>query len=355
MTTNGVGTVTLNVPVGLPWVTGSTYNLISCGAFSGAANHFLAGSISGLGARQIATPVINGSNIAIAIGGDAPVWTGAASGAWSTTAVGTPFNWKLQAGGTDTEFITNDQVLFDDTATGTTSITINDATAAPAGITFNNSTKNYTISGTNGITSGLLLKSGTGSLTINTANSYSGGTTLNAGTLNINNATAIGTGALRINGGTIDNTSGSAVTMSNNNAQIWNGDFSFGGTNNLNMGSGTATLGGSGAGRQITVNAGLVSIGRIDGTVGAGYGLTKAGAGTLLLGSAASTLNGDLNVAAGTLQIGASAFNASGLTGAGTIENGAPPLPRWCSTPPPTSFSGTLQNGAGDIGYQAQP
>jgi autotransporter-associated beta strand protein len=355
LTTNGVGTVTLNVPLGLPWATGSTYDLISFGSFSGAANHFVAGNISGLGARQVATPVLNGSNIAISIGGDTPVWTGAASGAWTTTAVGTPFNWKLQIGGTNTEFLTNDQVLFDDTATGTTSITINDATVAATGMTFNNSTKNYTISGTNGITSGLLVKNGAGSLTISTANSYAGGTTLNAGTLNINNGSAPGTGPVTISGGTLDNTSGGPVTFTANNAQFWNGDFTFAGTNNLNMGTGVATLGGSGATRTITVNAGLVSIGSINGTAGTGYGFTKAGAGTLTLGSAISNISGDLDVTAGTLQIGANDFNATGLTGGGTIENGSGTT-RWVyvNNSVDKTFSGNLQNGggAGLLGFE---
>ena len=225
--------------------------------------------MAGLGARQVSTPVLNGSNIALLIGGDTPKWTGAASGVWSTTAVGTPFNWKLQTAATNTEFLANDQVIFDDTATGTTSITINDATVTPASFTFNNLTKNYTISGANGITSGLLAKNGTGSLTISNTNSYTGGTmvnagtlilngslsstpisvaagatfsesatgvlggaaslttsgtttlagnnthtdgtTLNAGTLNVNTASATGTGTVTINGGTLDNTSGGAI------------------------------------------------------------------------------------------------------------------------------------------------
>jgi autotransporter-associated beta strand protein len=215
-------------------------------------------------------------------------------------------------------------------------------------MTFNNSTKNYTVSGTFGIASGLLLKNGTGSLTINTANTYAGGTTLNAGTLNINNPTALGTGPITITGGTIDNTSGAAVTLTTNNAHNWNGDFSATGTNNLNLGTGAATLGGTGTNRQVTVNAGTLSIGSINGTIGTGFGLIKAGAGTLTLGSAISNVNGDLNVSAGTLQIGASDFFATGLTGSGTIENGSA-TSRWVyiNNTVDKTFSGNLQNGTG--------
>ena len=53
---------------------------------------------------------------------------------------------------------------------------------------------------------------GAGTVTLNGANTYSVGTLLQGpGKLNINNNTALGTGAFYILGGTIDNTSG-AIT-----------------------------------------------------------------------------------------------------------------------------------------------
>ena len=64
--------------------------------------------------------------------------------------------------------------------------------------------------------------------------------------LDINNASAIGSGTLTITSGTIDNTSsGGAVTLTTTNAKNWNGNFSFGGSNPLNLGSGAVTLGDS--------------------------------------------------------------------------------------------------------------
>ena len=60
--------------------------------------------------------------------------------------------------------------------------------------------------------------------------------TLNPGLLVVNNNSAIGPGTLTINGGTLDSTAGS-VTLANN-AQNWNGDFTFIGTQSLNMGTG---------------------------------------------------------------------------------------------------------------------
>src|SRR5438552_14248873 len=83
---------------------------------------------------------------------------------------------------------------------------------------------NGIISSTNSVTLSLT----GGIITLAGANTYSGGTTLASGTtLRINNATALGTGTFTINGGTIDNTTGASITLSNNNAQAWNGDFTF--------------------------------------------------------------------------------------------------------------------------------
>ena len=67
-----------------------------------------------------------------------------------------------------------------------------------------------------------LAKAGPNALTVVGANTYNGGTTLFSGQLNVGEASALGTGPLTINGGTIDNTSGSDITLSANNAQNWN-------------------------------------------------------------------------------------------------------------------------------------
>lgn len=102
-----------------------------------------------------------------------------------------------------------------------------------------NTTFSGTITGSTALT-----KTGTGILTLSGANTYTGATKLSNGQLNINNASAIGSGTLIINGGTIDNTFG-LLTLSTNNPQIWNASFTYNGTQSLNMGTGTVTLGGS--------------------------------------------------------------------------------------------------------------
>lgn len=153
-----------------------------------------------------------------------------------------------------------------------------------------------------------LAKSGTGTWTLSGNNAYAGGTTLNAGQLNINSATALGAGAgaFTIAGGAIDNTSGGALTLANNNPQSWNGDFTFVGTSDLNLGSGAVAMNAS---RQVTVSSHNLTVGGI--ISGVGFTLTKAGTGTLTLGGA-NTFSGGVTVNGGTVAIGNDAAFGSG-------------------------------------------
>ena len=81
------------------------------------------------------------------IGGNSAVWTGAANGNWTTTAIASPKNWALSSNQAPTDYVAGDSVFFDDTATGATSVNVTDTNVALALVTFNNSAKNYTVSG----------------------------------------------------------------------------------------------------------------------------------------------------------------------------------------------------------------
>ena len=369
----------------------AAHALIDYTSFSGTGT-FPAGSFT-LGARSTGTIVNDLANtvLNLVVAADTPKWTGLDSGNWVVGTTGPNKNWRLTTAGTATDYIEGDVVLFDDTATGTTDVVINTATVSPSATTFNNSTKTYTVSSTGGFGIagiGGLTKNGAGGVTISTANAYTGGTTMNNGTLtlsgnntfgtggvsvnggtltlsgsntytgtttlaggklNVNNAAALGSGAIAISGGTLDNASGGAITLASSPVQSWNGDFVFAGSSDLNIGSGTVTLGGAGS-RTVTVNAGTLSVGAL---TSATQGITKAGAGTLQLNPAiASIIGGPLTVSAGTFGIGAQNLTAAGLSGNGAVINGsATNRVLNVNAGATNTFGGTLSNGgAGTLG-----
>jgi autotransporter-associated beta strand protein len=198
-----------------------------------------------------------------------------------------------------------------------------------------------TVSGNIGETGGARTLSITlGAIVLSGTNTHSGGTTLTSGTLHINNASALGTGTFTITGGALNNSSGSSITVAGN-AQAWNANFSFAGTDALNLGTGAVTLGGSAGSRTVTVTANTLTVGGIisDGTA---TGLTKAGAGTLVL-SGHNTYTGTTAVNAGTLVF------TGGSTGGGnvTVANGATLNIRGNYTIGTAATSVTLSAGAG--------
>ena len=161
-------------------------------------------------------------------------------------------------------------------------------------------------------TSGLsITKAGTDALLLSGANTFTGGVALSGGTLKINNGgtnatnSAIGTGPLTIAAGvTIDNNSGAAVTLATNNVQHWNGNFTFTGTNDLNVGTGAVTLGV--AAPKVTVTAGTLTVGGVISDGGTTSSLTKAGVGTLALGGV-NTYTGTTTISAGALSVATTA------------------------------------------------
>jgi autotransporter-associated beta strand protein len=241
-------------------------------------------------------------------------WNGISNQLWNGTDGNSTWNvanaatWQRGTNPAVT-FLDHDQVVFNDTADETT-VNISSA-VAPAIITVDNTAKNYIFTGTGSITGGTLIKQGTGILSLNTSNSYTGDTTLRAGILQLGHVSALGIGRLTISGGNLDSSVVNLVNA-NNNAQSWNADFTFVGTENLNLGTGAVTLN---ANRQVTVVANTLTVGGVIG--GGNFALTKAGTGTLTL-TGANVYSGGTNVIAGTLQIG-----AGGSVGSGAVTNNA--------------------------------
>jgi len=183
-----------------------------------------------------------------------------------------------------------------------------------------------------------------GVVTLSNANTYNGPTILNAGTLNINNANAISNGALIINGGTIDNTSGSAITLATNNPLNINADFTFAGTNNLNLGTGAVTLD---ANRTVTLTTGTLTIG---GSISGAFNLTGTGAGTLVL-TGASSYTGTTNIQGGsTFNVGGN--GSLGDPSSGTVVQSGSSLVLNnvnYTDPEPLNITGTGTGGAGAL------
>lgn len=197
-----------------------------------------------------------------------------------------------------------------------------------------------TIGGLISGTGGLIHSTGATPLILTNANTFSGGVTMNAGALYINNGgtvaessttSAIGTGTLTLAGGSIDNTSGSDVVLATNNAQVWANDFTFYGTNNLDLGTGNVSLGpNSGTTRKVTITSGTLTVGGVISNGVNATTLTKVGAGTLVL-KGLNTYTGATSGSAGTLAVShladggiASSIGTSGTAAANLIlGNGA--------------------------------
>ena len=246
------------------------------------------------------------------------VWSVAGSSNWD---VATTKSWYNLGTSASDYFYNADSVTFNDRPGGGSVTVVVNGTVLPGSITVSNTNVAYTFSNANGGAingSALLIKSGPGTLTINTANGYSGGTTLNAGLLNLGNASALGTGVLTINGGSLDNISGANLTLASNNAQNWNAGFSFLGTSPLSLGTGPVTLGGT---TTVNVSGGTLTVG---GPISGAYGLTLSGSGVLNLGST-NAYTGDTTVSSGVLQAGAAnplpfGFGTGNLMFSGSVQ-----------------------------------
>lgn len=225
-------------------------------------------------------------------------------------------------------------------------------------LTTNSTTNSVTIesliSGANGFN-----KNGNGTLILTADNTYAGATSItNNGTLiisgdnsartgnmtlstssgaipklHINSATALGSGTLVFGGGgatdtvRLDNSSAGAITVSTANPITMNRNFSFAGTQDLNLGTGTATIGGltTGSPRIITVLAKTLTIGGTVAEAVSNVGITKAGVGTLVLEgnntyTGATIVNNGKLVINGSLNASSAvAVNTGTLGGSGTI------------------------------------
>jgi autotransporter-associated beta strand protein len=233
------------------------------------------------------------------------VWKGNDGTNPSFWDLNTTTNWD--ASGAE-KFFSNDAVTFDDTASSFV-VNINAANISSGNIVFNNTT-NYTLQGAFGITGGATLtKSGTGTTTILNANTFTGATSITGGVLNIRHANALGStvagttvsadAALEIQGGI---SLAEPITINGTGVASGGALRSVSGNNSLTAPLVMATA------SQVAVDADSLTVGTLSGAVG----LTKSGAGTLVLtGASAAT---SVTVEAGTLHVGNTTGNSTAAT-----------------------------------------
>lgn len=148
---------------------------------------------------------------------DTLLWVGDVAGVWD---VGNAANqvWRVVGSGQLTNYYDGAKVRFDDTAAGSTTISI-PGPVLPASIIVSNSTKAYTFGGAGSISgTTTLLKQTNNILTILTLNDYSGLTRVEAGILQIGDGLtdgAIGTGAITNNGTLVFNRATGPLVVAN--------------------------------------------------------------------------------------------------------------------------------------------
>jgi autotransporter-associated beta strand protein len=205
------GDVTVNVDSSLPQV--GQFPLIQYGSRSGSGSFTLGSLPPGVVATIVTNPA--GSidlNITFVA---APRWDGQAGGTWD---IGLTTNWVELSSGLPAYYVDGNPVLFNDSALGTTSVNLG-VTVNPAKVTVNNSTLNYTLSGSGKISgAAALIKQGTGSLTLNTLNDYTGATRIEGGTVSVTNLA---------NGGSASAIGGSSSAAGN--LVLANGTLSYSG------------------------------------------------------------------------------------------------------------------------------
>jgi fibronectin-binding autotransporter adhesin len=174
-----------------------------------------------------------------------------------------------------------------------------------------------------------LIKSGNGALTLRTDNFFSGGFELVSGTVNIGSASSLGSGNVAIDGGAIDNVSGSDLTLAVSSPITWAGSFTFLGTGNLDFGSApSAPITPSSA---LTVNIVSNTLTTEGDIVSGNSTLTKTGAGTWVVagsggGNALTVVvnQGELDLArTGNAAIGTGGAGANGASAGLTVQSGA--------------------------------
>ena len=295
LTLNGTNTIVLSAISQQSLVPG-TYRLINyTGSLTGDATNLVVAPVLTRLTMTPDTSTANQVNLIVSGSSSNLVWNGGLNGnVWD---VNTTSNW-LDGAVTDF-FYQQDGVTFNDVGGANSNVSLA-TTLYPASLVVNSSS-NYIFGGSGNINGATgLAKSGTGSLTISNANTYTGGTTISAGMLQLDAATAAGSGTIALGNNTLGVNIGNATLA---NAITGTGTINVTETTNANT-----AFGGDLSGFTGTINC-PVSAG--------GTAKTVISSGSVNLNSAAT-----INIASGgTFYTSVSIPSAIQVAGAGNTEN----------------------------------
>jgi autotransporter-associated beta strand protein len=242
-------------------------------------------------------------------------WRGNVSSNWDVSTL----NWSFS--GSPANYQEGDAVVFDDSLTGTTNVNLA-TNVFPSAISFNNTSTNYVLGGTNKISgTATLAKSGVGTVTLSQSggDDFIGGVFVSDGTLILDNTNSAISGGVTINSGTLQigkndgngNLPGGAVTD--------NGVLSYSRSNNISL-----TVPVSGGGALVQRGSGTVSV-----TAAQQYtGSTVVSNGTLALSGSGTISNStQVIVSSATLDVSAlsqsliSSLNVTNATNTVTVNS----------------------------------
>lgn len=173
------GTTVINV-LNLLATTGNL-PLIQFGSLAGAGRFVIGSLPSGV----VGNIVTNGNTIALNITQvNQPRWSGAAGSNWD---IGVTENWVNAGSGTPTYYFDGNSSLFDDTASGTTTVNLV-TNVLPASVVFTNNSLPYTLVGTGAIGGMIGINiEGSGTVTILNTNNFTGPVVVSGGQLVVTN------------------------------------------------------------------------------------------------------------------------------------------------------------------------
>jgi fibronectin-binding autotransporter adhesin len=229
------GTVTVNV-YGTALTIG-TFDLLAYGSKTGT---FTLGSLPpGVGATLNDTGaklqlVVSTANTSL-------LWRGNVSSTWDINNSGNA-TWLGLPNSVSAYYVQSAQggvpVTFDDTATGSTAITLGVA-VTPSSVTLSNNSAAYSITGAGSISGSIgITKNGTGTFSLGTSNTFTGSTTLNAGKL------ALASGDNRLPATALNFGGSATLDLGGNNQRLLNVVSPASGTGVISNGNLTLTLSG---------------------------------------------------------------------------------------------------------------